>query len=71
MAPLGHDLGDGAVGRAVFDRDFAGLGQDRPAIGDDFLGEALVVLDFDAEMMDRRAGTDHLRFGIVLAVVNH
>jgi hypothetical protein len=29
-----------------------------------------MVLDLDAEMMDRRSGTDHLGFGVVFAVVD-
>ena len=55
----------------IFNRDLAGLRQDRAAIGDDLFGEPLVVVDLDAEMVDRRPRPDQLGFRILLAVVDH
>jgi hypothetical protein len=71
VAALRHNLGDRAVGRAVFDRDLTGLGKDFAAISDDLLRKTLVVVDLDAEMVDCRALANELGFLVRLAVIDH
>jgi hypothetical protein len=71
VAALRHNFGDRAVGRAVFDRDLAGLGEDLAAISDDLLRKTLVVVDLDAEMVDCRALANELGLFVFFAVIDH